>query len=233
MHHTFVWDGLCMARAEMCAGFQEILYFINITCRNYQLGAAVGLGPVVMGLITFWLSLGLKSQKSVVHSAGGTLHLSTLMSAATLCSVPVVPSPCWPWDNNIKQGMHWLLLLFFFPHLSPSFLTAMAVSSLGGSIRLTNWEFQPPLFQPPLEHACWLCCGALNPGIPPDPQPQGPRAHRDSLSRGLPQGEEPRSSGMKQNVSDVMNWTSVSSEGKKKEKFISSNERCKDILVCW
>lgn len=119
MHHKFVWDGLCMARTEMCAGFQEILYFINITCRNYQLGAAVGLGPVVMGLITFWLSLGLKSQKSVVHSAGGTLHLSTLMSAATLCSVPVVPSPCWPWDNNIKQGMHWLLLLFFFPSPLP------------------------------------------------------------------------------------------------------------------
>lgn len=47
----------------------------------------------------------------MVHSASGTLHLSTLMSAVTLCSVPVVPSPRWPWDKNIKQGMHRLFLI--------------------------------------------------------------------------------------------------------------------------
>lgn len=146
------------------------------------------------------------------------------MSAVTLCSVPVVPSPPWPWDNNIKQGMH--CHFFLSPHLSASFLTPLAVSSLRGSIRLTNWEFQPPF----VSASPGTLLLALNPGIPPDPQPQGPRAHRDSPSRGVPQGEEPRSSGMKQNVSDVMNWTSVSSEGKKRK---NSSALMRDAKIFW
>lgn len=146
------------------------------------------------------------------------------MSAVTLCSVPVVPSPPWPWDNNIKQGMH--CHFFLSPHLSASFLTPLAVSSLRGSIRLTNWEFQPPF----VSASPGTLLLALNPGIPPDPQPQGPRAHRDSPSRGVPQGEEPRSSGMKQNVSDVMNWTSVSLEGKKRK---NSSALMRDAKIFW
>lgn len=156
------------------------------------------------------------------------------MSAATLCSVPGVPSPRWPWDNNIKQGMH--CLFFFFPHLSPSFLTPMAVSSLRGSIRLTNWEFHPPLFQPPLEHACWLCCGALNPGIPPDPQPQGPLSSQGQPQQGTAPGWGAQIFGDETKCfrCDELDICFIRVEKKaKKEKFISSNERCKDILVCW
>jgi len=56
-----------------------------------------------------------------------------------------------------------------------------------------------------------------NPDRPMAPRPpssQGPELPA-SLSRGLPQGEERRSSGMKRDVSEPMNWTSVSSEEKK------------------
>lgn len=100
----------------------------------------------------------------------------------------------------------------------------MAASSLRGSIRLTNWEFQPPFVSPPLNHACRLCWGGCEPRTLPALQSLDPLCLQGwelwgSLSGAMPQGELRRSSGMKQNVSDAMNWTSVSSErGEKKEK---------------
>lgn len=43
--HVVVRDGLCMARAETCFGFKEVLYFISIIGRNWQSGSCCWFRP--------------------------------------------------------------------------------------------------------------------------------------------------------------------------------------------
>lgn len=184
--HVAFQDGLCMSRAEMCFGFKEIRYFINIVCRNYQSGACCWFRPSGHGSNNL-LSLGLKSQKNLwfIQQVGPSIWAHWCLQPLFVLSQG---SPAHAGPGITTSSKECTVFFFFFPHLSPSFLTPMAVSSLRGSIRLTNWEFHPPLFQPPLEHACWLCCGALNPGIPPDPQPQGPPSSQGQPQQGTAPG---------------------------------------------
>lgn len=184
-HHLWLYRMVCVRQEQKHALPSKKSYFISIICRNCHSGACCWLRPSGHWSGNLLTRSGIKKSKVFGSFRSGSLRLLPLTSALTLCSVTVVLSPRWPQNNNIKQGTH--CLFCFSAPLSSSFLTAGAVSSLGGSIRLTNWEFQPPLFQPPLKHACWLCSGAMNPGILPDRQHQGPPSSQGPKLLGQPQ----------------------------------------------
>lgn len=61
--HAVFQDGLCMARAETHIGFKEILYFINIICRNYQPGACCWFRPSGHGPNNLLTEPGIKKSK--------------------------------------------------------------------------------------------------------------------------------------------------------------------------
>lgn len=116
--HVVLWDGLCTARAETCFGFKEVLYFISIIGRNCQSGACCWFRPSGHWSNNLLTEFGIKKSK-VFGSFSKRDPLSEHTDVCvTLCSAPVVPSPRWPWDNNIKQGMH-CLFFFFLPSPHP------------------------------------------------------------------------------------------------------------------
>lgn len=161
------------------------------------------------------------------------------------CWLFVLPqwSPAHAGPRIIISSKECTVFILFSP--LPILFNSVAVSSLRGSIRLTNWEFQTPLFQPPLKHACRLCSGAMNPGILPDWWLQGPWAHRAPSCGPAAAGDCPRVRSVDLqgwNKMLQMQWIGHLFHQRKREKkggekrgkkFFSSNERCWDILVCW
>lgn len=61
--HEVLQDGFCMARAGTCIDFKEILYFINIICRNYQSGACCWFRPSGHRSNHLLTELGIKKSK--------------------------------------------------------------------------------------------------------------------------------------------------------------------------
>lgn len=61
--HVVLRDGLCMARAETCFGFKEVLYFISIISRNCQSGACCWFRPSGLWSNNLLTEFGIKKSK--------------------------------------------------------------------------------------------------------------------------------------------------------------------------
>lgn len=125
--------------------------------------------------------------------------------------------------------------LFFFPSPLPVLFNSYGCEQHRRVYEVNKLGISNPFVSASLETRLSALLRGCEPGnpsrltAPRPPSSQGPELWA-SLGGGLPQGEERSSLGMKQNVSNAMNWTSVSSEKKKEKK---SSALMRDAKIFW